>query len=116
MPFPAKNFTRSEFACRCGCGADAVDAELLQVLQDLRNHFGKPISIHCGIRCPPHNAREGGKPDSLHLVGKAADFHIEGVDHQLVHGYLNAMYPDTYGIGLYSWGIHLDVRTAKARW
>ena len=33
----SKNFSRSEFACKCGCGFDAVDVDLLAGLQALRD-------------------------------------------------------------------------------
>lgn len=114
--FPAVDFSRTEFACRCGCGADTVDAELLEVLQRLRRHFREAVRIHCGIRCPGHNARVGGAPDSQHLTGKAADFHVDGVDHSRVIAYLDTTYPVSYGMSAYPWGIHLDVRKDRARW
>ena len=39
----SENFSRHEFACKCGCGNDTVDAELIRVLQSVRARFGKPI-------------------------------------------------------------------------
>ncbi|WP_459594920.1 D-Ala-D-Ala carboxypeptidase family metallohydrolase, partial [Enterobacter hormaechei] len=48
-------FKRSEFACRCGCGTSTVDAELLQVITDVREKFG-PVVINSGHRCVKHNA------------------------------------------------------------
>ncbi len=110
------NFSRWEFACKCGCGFDTVDYELLTLLQDFRRHFGRRIVIYSGVRCSSYNALVGGATDSQHLVGKAADFHIEGIIPEMVYNYLNDRFPNKYGIGLYEWGIHFDVRSDKARW
>lgn len=67
------NFSRAEFACKCGCGADNVSSVLVDQLQRLRNFLRRPIVITSGVRCASYNARVGGKPDSAHLTGDAAD-------------------------------------------
>ena len=43
------------------------------VLQPLRNLYGKPIAINSGFRCPTVNRAVGGSPTSQHLKGEAAD-------------------------------------------
>lgn len=63
-----KYFKRREFACRCGCGTSTVDAELLQVVTDVREHFGSPVVITSGHRCAKHNANVGGAKSSMHLL------------------------------------------------
>lgn len=67
------NFDRKEFACKCGCGADHVDERLVRKLQRLRSFIREPIRITSGVRCPAYNATVGGKPDSAHITGEAAD-------------------------------------------
>jgi hypothetical protein len=32
----SENFARSEFRCKCGCGLDTVDTELLRLLENIR--------------------------------------------------------------------------------
>ena len=108
-------FERSDFTCKCGCGKDQVDAELLYVLVDLRNALG-PVAITSANRCTAHNARVGGGKRSQHLYSKAADIKVTGVKPSEVHTYLTTRYPDKYGIGLYNSFIHIDVRASKARW
>ena len=44
------------------------------VLQPLRNHLGCPIIITSGYRSFQLNKKIGGKPNSQHLKGQAADF------------------------------------------
>ncbi|ANU80127.1 putative M15 family peptidase [Proteus phage PM 116] len=110
-------FKRREFACKCGCGTSTVDYELLQVITDVREHFGKPIIITSGHRCFKHNANVGGARNSMHLTGKAADIKVQGVDPADVADYLETKYPDKYGIGRYAGRFtHIDVRGYKARW
>lgn len=112
-----RNFHRVEFACRCGCGYDTVDAELLTVLQRLRDHFGVPVRITSGARCPAHNRIIGGSPESMHLRGRAADIQVTGVLAASVADYLEQQYPDRYGIGRYRDFTHIDTRSGPpARW
>lgn len=109
-------FKRKEFACRCGCGTSTVDAELLQVVTDVREHFGVPVVITSGHRCAKHNANVGGAKNSMHLTGKAADIKVTGIGPMEVRAYLCNKYPDKYGIGAYPTFTHIDVRDNKARW
>ena len=112
----SKYFKRSEFACKCFCGFDAVDTELLRVLEDVREHFNAPVTINSGNRCKMHNASIGGAEKSNHVNGIAADIRVEGVEPDAVAYYLNTKYFDKYGLGIYSSWTHIDVRQDKARW
>ena len=47
--------------------------ELLEVLDDLREFYGKPIRITSGFRCSELNKLVGGSPTSAHVIGYAAD-------------------------------------------
>lgn len=109
-------FTRKEFACRCGCGFDAVDVELLFVLIDLRVYFDAEVSINSPNRCFQHNKDEGGAEGSEHVNGCASDVRVKGVHADLVADYLEKKYPNKYGIGRYRGRTHIDVRPLKARW
>jgi hypothetical protein len=42
-------------------------------LQAARTIAGIPFIINSGCRCPAHNEAVGGKSDSWHLTGEAAD-------------------------------------------
>lgn len=47
------------------------------VLQQARDDFGKPIHVNSGYRCKELNTKVGGKANSYHLKGMAADLHVE---------------------------------------
>ena len=49
------NFSRTEFACKCGCGFDTVDSLTLEALESIRKHFNKPVTVTSGCRCLVHS-------------------------------------------------------------
>ena len=54
------------------------------VLQPVRDHFGKPVRVNSGYRHPDVNAKVGGSKTSDHCKGMAADIEIAGVpNHEL---------------------------------
>jgi uncharacterized protein YcbK (DUF882 family) len=112
----SENFSRPEFACRCGCGFDTVDVELVRVLQMLRNAFGKVVEITSGCRCEKWNREVQGAIRSRHLWGQAADFAVYDTTPDQVVEYLEANFPDRYGVGKYPEWVHLDVRANRVRW
>lgn len=111
----SKNFNRSEFACKDGCGFDAVDVELLSVLEGVRSKFG-PVKINSACRCEDHNHSVGGTRKSQHVKGKAADIVLKSQDPIEIFDYLDRKYPNKYGLGDYDTFTHIDVRKKKARW
>lgn len=113
-----RHFSRREFACRDGCGFDTVDAELLELLVAVREHFDAPVIITSACRCPQHNQRVGGSAQSQHLLGRAADFVVQGVAPDEVADWLDRTYAGRYGIGRYpkSGFTHVDSRSIPARW
>lgn len=52
---------------------DAVRALVLEVLQPLRDAWGKPLHVNSGYRCSDLNRLVGGVPTSQHVKGEAAD-------------------------------------------
>ena len=50
-----------------------IKALVLNVLQPLRDAWGKPLSLNSGYRCAELNKLVGGKPTSQHRKGEAAD-------------------------------------------
>lgn len=52
---------------------DNIKALVDEVLQPLRDAWGKPLAINSGYRCPEVNQAVGGVPTSQHSRGEAAD-------------------------------------------
>ncbi len=113
-----KNFKTAEFACPC-CGEVKTSNHLMAALEFVRCYFDdRIVTITSGYRCPEHNAdpKVGGATSSKHLLGIAADIEVKGVNPEDVYDLLNMTFPRSYGIGLYDWGVHVDVREDRARW
>jgi uncharacterized protein YcbK (DUF882 family) len=108
-------FSRWEFACKCGCGFDAVDHVLLMRLTELREAFGKPVRINSGCRCARHNQRAGGARSSYHTRGRAADFTVQDTDPREVWEIFNVINGEHYGLILYINRLHLDTRRTGYR-
>lgn len=110
------HFSRSEFACRCGCGFDTVDAELLAILEAVRQHFDAPVKVSSACRCSVRNESVGGGAKSQHLLGRAADIQVKDVPPPQVADYIESLWPDEHGLGRYNSFTHVDSRKGKARW
>lgn len=119
-------FRVREFRCRDGTDTILIDEGLVVLLQCIREHFGKPVHITSGYRTTEHNAAVGGSKSSQHLLGRAADFYVEGVPVATVAAYAETLLPGRGGIGRYpkdakhpkrmtGW-VHIDTRTNKSRW
>lgn len=110
------NFRVKEFACKDGSDPVFIDSELVEVLQKIRNHFGKPVTITSAYRTPPHNKACGGTTYSQHLYGRAADIKVKGVAPSKVAEYAKTILKNYGGIGIYSTFTHIDVRDNCSRW
>jgi zinc D-Ala-D-Ala carboxypeptidase len=84
--FTLRELTKSETAARHGLGntppPDAVaNLKVLaeKVLQPIRDHFGRPVTVNSGYRSPEVNTQVGGSRTSDHCFGRAADIEISGV-------------------------------------
>lgn len=112
----SKNFRVREFACKDGSDPIFIDDELVGVLQQIRDHFGKAVTITSAFRTASHNKKVGGATYSQHLYGTAADIKVSGVAASAVADYVETLMPNTGGIGRYSTFTHVDVRSIKSRW
>jgi len=79
--FTIGEFTRSEKAEKYGINnklpsqkeSDNIYRLVKNVLDPLREAYGKPIHVTSGYRCQKLNALVGGSPTSDHMTGCAAD-------------------------------------------
>ena len=113
------NFSKSEFACKCGCGQAPMSMALIGGLQSMRDRTGRPITVTSGYRCIRHNKAIGGSPRSQHMVGTAADIRIAGLSVKEMFMVAESVsFFRNGGIGVYpdEHFIHADVRMAYTRW
>ena len=117
----AENFSTIEFCCKgYGCCTESkIDEKLVNYLQKIRDHFGKPVTINSAYRCATHNKRVGGTSGSYHTKGMAADISVKGIAPAEVAKYAESI--GVKGIGLYEtdrdgYFVHVDTRTNKSFW
>lgn len=116
-------FTREEFRCACGkCGGFPVEPkeEMVLAVDEIRHRMGVPVQIvdagGSGVRCKEHNdSIPNAAKNSQHLYGLAADLHSSKSPEEM-YRVAEEVLGNTGGIGLYSWGIHVDTRPVKSRW
>ena len=101
---------------------------LAETLDAIREAVGKAITItpNGGFRAQSHNAAVGGKRNSRHMFGDAADIRADHTSSKKLHSLILTMYregklPRLGGLGLYPTFVHVDTRPrakgAKlARW
>ena len=84
--FTLKELTKSDTATRLGLD-NTPDEQALEnlktlcemVLQPVREHFGKSVTVNSAYRSPESNAAVNGSKSSDHCKGMAADIEIPGV-------------------------------------
>lgn len=84
--FSLHEMCKSETALRMGFDntPGPVETEYLKllcknVLQPIRDHYGKGVKVNSAYRSPESNAAVGGSKTSDHCKGKAADIEIPGI-------------------------------------
>lgn len=110
------NFTVSEFKCKDGSDKIIIDTDLVDILQKVRTHFNKPVTINSAYRNATYNKKIGGASKSQHVYGTAADIVVKDTSPESVAQYVEFLMPNKGGIGLYSTFTHVDVRASRARW
>lgn len=110
-----KNFRVREFKCKDGSDVIFVSDELVKVLQQIRDHFGKAVTINSAYRTPTYNKKIGGATYSQHQYGTAADIVVSGVAPSEVYKYADSILPGKGGVGKYATFTHVDVRETKSR-
>ena len=125
----APDFKVRELRCKDGTDTVIVDEALTVVLQCIREHFGKAITITSGYRTEHYNnvtlPAKGIKTsrNSQHLLGRAADIQVQDTDPLAVAAYAESLMPGWGGVGRYpvkagrakGW-VHVDTRPNKSRW
>ena len=117
----SENFNSLEFDCHgSGCCSETIiNPKLVEYVQQIRDHFGKSITVTSAYRCPTHNKRIGGATGSRHSKGDAADIVVSDVAPREVAKYAESI--GIKGIGLYEtsadgYFTHVDTRDVKSFW
>jgi hypothetical protein len=100
--FTLKEFTKSDTAVRKGLDntpSPEVVASLQKlvdnIIQPVRNAYGKSVTINSGYRAPEVNASVGGSKTSDHCKGQAADIEIAGIANYELADYIAKNYKFT---------------------
>lgn len=100
--FSLHELTKSETALRHNLPNDPDEKAIAnlkvlceQVLQPVRDHYGKGVKVNSGFRHPDVNAAVGGSKTSDHCQGQAADIEIPGVPNHELAEYIAKNYKFT---------------------
>ncbi|WP_319568392.1 D-Ala-D-Ala carboxypeptidase family metallohydrolase [Cohaesibacter marisflavi] len=91
----------------------------VMVLEWLRRDIGEAIFITSAYRAPEYNKVVGGSTDSQHMRFCACDIHAASKPHDILYQRLKWARADGVfkgGLGLYSWGVHVDTRGINKDW
>jgi len=91
----------------------------LRILDELRAHFGAPITLNSTYRSLAYNRSVGSPDTSWHRRFNAIDFKVAGITPANVARVLKqwrAQGKFTGGIGTYKRFVHLDTRANNATW
>lgn len=108
------------FRCRLTEEQHEIDAELIEILDAIQDHFdAREVRLISAYRSPERNAlmrRQGRRVarDSLHMRGMAADIELPGVSRQALRDFAFALHQG--GVGFYrrSGFVHVDSGEPRA--
>ena len=94
--FSLEELTKSQTATRKGIDntptpehQDNLKSLCTHVLQPIRDHFDRVVTVSSGYRSPELCTAIGSKITSQHAKGQAADFEIFGVSNKELADYIN---------------------------
>ena len=97
--FSLKELTASQTAVRLGILQQPTEEQLVyltnlccNILQPIRDHFGKVLTVSSGFRSPDLSEAVGSKKTSEHccIDSAAADFELFGIDNKLTAQFIQA--------------------------
>lgn len=96
--------------------------EFAQMMQHLRNYWGKPMKVNSWYRTKEFNTRIGGDVNSAHLDGIAADIALPSITDRNRNNLIEVWrsicinYGVIGGVSIYSWGVHFDANKNPMRY
>ena len=107
------NFFEDDFYCRCGkCSSKfKISLGIVGALEYIKAHFQKNIKIIKAYQCQESADQEEQKIKNYHVLGKALDFSVPGIDLKDLYQFVSKM-PELKGLGLYQAEnyLHIDIR------
>mgnify|MGYP006239876589 FL=1 len=99
--FTLQELIKSQTALRKGINNKPASPDIVvnlqtlceKVLQPVREHFGKPVTVNSGYRCTKLNKAIGSSSKSQHTKGLAADIEIPGVSNKELAEYIESNLP-----------------------
>ena len=105
----SENFKVKEFKCNDGSDTILIDVDFVRTkLQDIRTHFGAPVTINSAYRTATYNAKVGGAKSSYHMKGQAFDIVVKGHTPAEVARYAKQI--GVLGVIQYNTFTHVDSR------
>lgn len=113
-------FTREECRCKCGgryCNGYPAEMaeETMRLADEIRRRACGPLNNNSALRCKQWNALQpGAAANSNHMTGHAIDLAPVNGDisvaklQQIAAEVMAEKLPGRGGLGLYSWGVHID--------
>ena len=106
------NFTVREFRCKDNSDTILIDVDFVKIkLQEIREHFGRPVTINSAYRNAVYNQKVGGASGSYHVKGQAFDIVVKGVAPLEVARYAEKL--GIPGIIQYKSFVHVDSREKR---
>ena len=100
-----KHFLDHELGCKCGCKKLEMDVLFMEMLEELRECFSKPMQLSSAFRCAAHNVAVSSTGFfGPHTTGQAVDVLVSGEDALLLVGL--ALKTGFTGIGVKQRGSH----------
>lgn len=113
--YVSEHFKVREFACHDGSDVVLIHRDLPAACEKAREINGA-FSPSSAYRHPHYNASIGGAAMSRHMYGDAVDIPAKEATPAELANQMDAYIGDKGGVGIYTWGIHVDMRGEKARW
>lgn len=92
-----KDFSKAEFDCK-HTGKNRMTKEFMDIMQEARNIYGKPMRITSGYRDKTHPVEASKKATGEHSYGVACDIAVMGED-------VSYMISIFYALGVRRFGI-----------
>ncbi len=103
--YVSEHFQVREFACRDGSDPVFIHAKIPDACELARTINGA-FSPSSSYRTPAHNSSVDGATSSQHMLGYAVDIPTEEATPEELYELFDAEHQG--GLGIYSWGIHVD--------